>query len=410
MPSIKYWLWLSAMTDVSIKARAALTEHYGDAETAWFAPAGEFRTVPGIRAEEAALLERRCLDRAEEALEACEREGIGILTLQDAAYPRRLKSIFAPPAVLYVKGSLPDVDSVPSIAVLGTRSASPYGLKMGRNIAYQIAKCGGIVISGLTEGIDSAAAKGCLLAGGRCIGVLGTAHGQESPLQRDVAASGALVSEYPPGTRFRRGFYRDRNRISSGLAHGAVIVEAPEKSGALLFAGDVLEQGRELYAVPGNADAANSRGSNSLLKQGAKPVTCGWDVMCDFEAIYPSAVIRPSGQSEAPQPPAEGPESAETPPARERAGEKGPEAAAEKEPEGKKSAAYTGLREQLAELDEEQLKIIGAIGGGEAHIDDIITASGLSTAKVLSQLTVLEIKGYVRRTAGRRVSLNIIVK
>ena len=404
--SIRHWVWLSSLTNASPKARAALCSYYGGAEEAFHAPPGDYRKVPGLTEHEAELFEARDLSAADRILGDCAREGIDIIPLQDARYPVRLKNIFAPPVVLYVKGRLPDVDGVPSVAVIGTRRATPYGLKMGRDIAFGIAKCGGIVVSGLTEGVDRAAARGCLLAGGTCIGVLGTCHGGEAELSRDVAASGALVSEYPPGTPPLKRFFRERNRISSGLSHAVCVVEAPEKSGCQLFVQEALEQGREIFAVPGNADAVNSAGTIALLKQGARPAVCGWDVMEDFADVYPEHIHRPGdmilpdGAAEAAEKPAEraAPVESERP------------ETTKKEIDKENAAGYIDWKEQLAGLNAEQLQIISAIGRGETHIDDIIETTNLSAAKVLSQLTILEIKGYVRRAAGRRVALNLIKK
>ena len=404
--SIRHWVWLSSLTNASPKARAALCAYYDGAEEAFHAPPGDYRKVPGLTEHEAELFEARDLSAADRILGDCSREGIDVVPLQDARYPLRLKNIFAPPVVLYVKGRLPDVDGVPSAAVIGTRRATPYGLKMGRDIAFGIAKCGGIVVSGLTEGVDRAAARGCLLAGGTCIGVLGTCHGSEGELSRDVAASGALVSEYPPGTSPMKRFFRERNRISSGLSHAVCVVEAPEQSGCRLFVQEALEQGREIFAVPGNADAENSAGTIALLKQGARPAVCGWDVMEDFADVYPEHIHRPGdmilpdGAAEAAEKPAEraAPVEAERP------------ETTKKEIDKENAAGYIDWKEQLAGLNAEQLQIISAIGRGETHIDDIIETTNLSAAKVLSQLTILEIKGYVRRAAGRRVALNLIKK
>ena len=315
--------------------------------------------------------------------------------------------------VLYVKGRLPDVDAIPSVAVIGTRSATPYGLKMGRDIAFEIAKCGGIVVSGLTEGIDRAAARGCLLAGGTCIGVLGTAHGRDGELREDVVASGALVSEYPPGSEPQKRFFRERNRVASGLSHAVCVVEAPEQSGALLFAREALEQGREIFAVPGNADAENSAGIMTLLKQGARPAACGWDVLEDFAAVYPDKLRKPNGEKcQAPDPEAlpVRVKSAKKATAEKPVSDPGPEGSTKKEIDKENSAGYIDLHEQLSKLSEDQLQIVTAIGRGETHIDDIIEATGMGAAKVLTQLTILEIRGYIRRAAGRRVALNITHK
>ena len=403
MAAIKYWLWLSSQTRLSPRARAAIAEYYGDAEAAFNSPAGDFSRVPGVGRLEAQLLEQRDMCRVDPILAACHAQGIDIVTLQDAAYPARLRNIFAPPVVLYVKGSLKGLDEEAAVAVIGTRKASPYGLKMGRNLAWEIARSGGTVVSLLTEGIDEAAARGALLAGGRCIGVLGCAHRErEGSLAMDVIRSGALVSEYPPGTPTQRSFFRDRNRIAAGLSVAVTVVEAPEGSGALLFAAEALEQGREIFAVPGNADAPNSAGTIELIKQGAKPATCGWDVLEEFAALYPEK-LRAERAARAPERKMpEPPQSSRPEVERARDGKK--------EIDKEKGKGYIDLREQLSGLSEEQLEIVKAISGGSQHIDDIIEATGYTAAKVLSQLTLLEIKGYVKRSAGKRISLNIIRK
>ena len=410
MSSIRYWVWLSSVSAANPRARFALAEHYGDAEKAFHAPSGELKTIQGLSTFEAEQFERRDLREADRILETCRRENITILTIADTAYPQRLKNIYDPPVVLYIKGRLPDVDAIPSVAVIGTRRATPYGLKMGRDIAFEIAKCGGIVVSGLTEGVDRAAARGCLLAGGICIGVLGTAHGRDGELREDVAATGALVSEYPPGTEPQRRFFRERNRIASGLSHAVCVVEAPQQSGTLLFAREALEQGREIFAVPGNADAENAAGIMTLLKQGARPAACGWDVLEDFALIYPNKLRRPNGekcQAPDPEPVPAHAKSGKKVPAPKAESDRAPAASTKKEIDKEQGAGYIDLHEQLSKLSADQLQIVTAIGRGETHIDDIIEATGMSAAKVLSQLTILEIKGFIRRVAGRRVSLNI---
>ena len=399
MASIKYWVWLSAQTGVSPAAKAALLRHYGNAETAFFAPAGEFGRIKGISAWDAAVLESRDMSRVEDILAGCRQLDIRPVTMQDADYPERLRNIFAPPAVIYVKGKLPELDDEAAIAVIGTRKASPYGLKMGSRLAGEIVRCGGIVISGLTSGIDAAAARGALLADGVCIGVLGTSHDMEKgSLARDVCVKGALISEYPPGTQPLRSHFRDRNRISAGLSVGVAVVEAPEKSGALLFAAEANDQGKEIFAVPGNADAPNSAGTIALMQEGAKPVRTGWDILCEFADLFPGKLR----QAEIAEMPENGKNHAET-------GEKEPEGA-KKGIDKEKSRGYIDLKEQLARLSEEQLKIISAIDKGASHIDDVIENTGLSTPKVLAQLTVLEIKGFIRREPGKRISLNTAKK
>ena len=397
---MQYWAWLSSMTDVSAAAKAALLAHFGDAESIYRASEAQMKTaVPDLKKTELAELTFHELDRAREILRQCERQHLQLVTINDSAYPRRLRNIYAPPAVLYVEGRLPELDEEAAVTVAGTRKASPYGLKMARELGWEISNCGGLVISGLTRGIDETAAYGALLSG-RCVGVLGVAHEKErSSLARDVAARGCLISEYPPGSPSFRSFFRDRNRITAGLSVALVIVEAPEGSGALLLARDAIEQGRDVYAVPGNVDAPNSAGILTLLQNGAKPVRSGWDVLCEFERRFPGRLHEKTTAAPAA---AAAPKPAPSAPV--------PSVSEEKSVDKTDSAGYIDLREQLSGLSEDQLKIITAIEEGGSHVDDIIEATQLGTARVLSQLTVLQIKGFVRAEAGRRVVLNIKAK
>jgi DNA processing protein len=305
--------------------------------------------------------------------------------------------------VLYVKGRLPDIDSEAAVAVVGTRKATPYGIKMGRKLGYDLTKCGGLVVSGLTMGVDAAGAEGALRAGGSCVGVLGVPHECEhGRLGEDVAVIGALVSEYPPGTVPMTSFFRARNRITAGLSVGVVVVEAPEKSGARLFAAEAAEQGKELFAVPGNADAVSCAGSNAILKEGAKPVTDGWEILCEFEGLFPGKVHRPDRTAAEPDfEPAK--KKLESSPKNVGIRQSVPKKVIDK----KKTSDYIDLQTQLKNLNEDQLKIISAIPAPRTHVDDIIERTGLSPAKVLAGLTLLQLRGLVRQESGKRFSLNI---
>ena len=395
MSAIKYWLWLSTAARVSPRAKKALLEHYGGPEEMYFAPVGEMSRLLGDKSEGMEILEKRDLDAALRIIDRCDSQGIRLITAQDAAYPDRLKNIYAPPTVLYIKGEMPAIDDEAAIAIVGTRGASPYGIKMGMKLGYEIASCGGLVVSGLTKGIDAAGAEGALRAGGRCVGVLGTDHEHaKGRLFDDVAAKGVLISEYPPGTEPYRSYFRARNRIAAGLSVGVVVVEAPETSGARLFANEAADQGKEIFAVPGNADAANCAGTNALLKEGAKPVTEGWEVLSEFEAMYPSRIRRVK-DLKSPKPP-------EKP-------EKEPEKP-EKPPEKLIKTEHIDLRAQLEGLSETQMKLVSLMDEPSVHVDDLIEKSGLSPAKVLADLTLLQLKGYVSQETGKRFTLNIKAK
>ena len=387
MAALEYWVWLSCC-EISARAKAALLSRFGDPETAFFAPDGALAGLDGISRQEGETLERRDLSAVHTVATACEQQELRILTMQDAAYPRRLTHIFAPPAVLYVRGELPPVDSSVAIAVVGTRKATVYGRKMARDLSFQMASSGAVIVSGLTAGVDGEAAWGALQAGGKVIGVLGTAHEAErGQLAESVAARGALISEYPPGSRQLRSNFRDRNRITAGLSLGVLAVEAPEKSGTRLFVEEAANQGKEIFAVPGNADAESSAGTLAMLKEGAMLATCGWDVLREFDALYPGA-LRRSEQLHAPEEATPKPEPVEQP--------------IEARLDKPKREDYIDLKKQLSELSEDQLRIIAAMDAGPVHVDDIVERSQLPVAKVLGQLTMLELKGYVGRLPGRR--------
>lgn len=394
MSAIKYWLWMSTAAKLPPRVKAELLKHYGSPENIYNAPKGELKRLAG-ECEGIDILEKRDMGKALSIIEKCNSQGIDIITVQDAAYPDRLKNIYSPPAVLYVRGKLPAVDDEAAIAIIGTRSASPYGIKMGKRLGYEIAKCGGIVVSGLTKGIDAAGAEGALMAGGCCIGVLGVPHElAKGRLCDEIAARGALVSEYPPDTEPNKAFFRARNRIAAGLSVGVAVVEAPAGSNTRLFAAEAAEQGKEIFAVPGNADAVNSVGTNELLKEGAKPVTSGWDVLAEFECVFPHK-LKNAGKVSLPEKPAEKP---------------APEKATKKDIDNRKSTDYIDLKKQLEGFSESQLKIAAVMESPSMHVDDIIEKSGLSSAKVLADLTLMQLKGCVTQEKGKRFTLNIKMK
>lgn len=402
MNDVIYWLWLSTSPRIGPRAITSLLKYYGSPKEMYFAPVGEITRLLPRNIEGAEELEKRDLDEAKRIFEKCDNTGIDVVTMNEDIYPERLRNIHLPPAVIYVKGKLPNIDAEPAIAVIGTRKATPYGIKMGMRMGYEIAKCGATVISGLTMGIDSAAAEGALLADGKVIGVLGLPHElDKSRFSQDVVMRGALVSEYAPGTKPYGSFFRARNRITSGLSLGIAVVEAPLKSGTRLFVNEAADQGKEIFAVPGNADQPNCEGTNLLIKEGAKPVTNGWEVVSEFAALYPGKVRKvefemPSGVIP----------KAESAPRKEPRAEKRAKKVIDKAP----NAAYIDLQKQLESLSPSQLKIIGAMDEASIHVDTIIERSGLAPAKVLAELTLLQIKGYVRQETGKRFTLNIKMK
>ena len=378
MARLKYWVWLSCISGVRPLMKFRLTEAMGGPEAVFFATRDALLAAePRLRPAEADRLMDKSLELADRALARCEEKGISVLTLQDAGYPDRLRQIPDPPAALYVWGRLPAVDESLLLAVVGTRYATAYGLRMAERLGGELAKAGAVVVSGLAEGCDSAAMTGALRAGGISLGVLGTAIDQvyparNKPLFDEVRTRGALVSEYAPGVRTFAGDFKARNRIISGLSLGVTVVEAAARSGALNTAAHALEQGRDVYAVPGPADGHASAGCNGLIAQGAAPVSRGADILRAYEGR--SDLLR-RDVTEIP---------------------------IKKEIDKPRDIVYIDATDGLDGLPLEQQKVLAVMTRPDMHADDIIAASGLTASQTLAALTMLQLAGRVSAGAGKR--------
>ena len=266
MAALKYWVWLATLPGLGHRTRLQLLEHFDSPEDIYYADEGELLLTPDITKAQAALLADKSLERTEQVLADCARDGQFILTMGDSLYPNRLRTIFDPPILLYGKGALPVFDDEVAVTVVGTRSCTPYGVRAASQLGYELSKQGALLVSGMAKGIDGEALKGALRAGGFTAAVLGGGADVIYPaenrrLYQDIAATGVILSEYPPGTVPKADHFPVRNRLLSALSLATVVVEAPEKSGALITATTALEQGREVFAVPGPFDAPMSRGT-----------------------------------------------------------------------------------------------------------------------------------------------------
>ena len=238
-----YWIWLSLLPDLSLRQKNQILQHFSDAEELYFAEKEKLEELP---ADVVKVLGNKDLAAAEKVLRTCTRKSIEILTCADSRYPRRLLNIPDPPIVLYYSGHLPDWEYQPVVSVVGTRKASPYGLATAKKLSRQIAACGGLVISGCANGIDSAAMQGAMEVGSVTVGVLGNGVDVVYPrnnrnLYAKVAKCGCLISEYEPGSKPERWHFPQRNRIMSGIANCVLVIEAPDPSGALITARCALE-------------------------------------------------------------------------------------------------------------------------------------------------------------------------
>ena len=415
-----HWIWLCTRPGLTDRSRAELLRHFRDAEEIYFAAPEILGDIPGLGRETAEALEDKQLAEAEKILDACRRERIGILTWQDAAYPGRLKNIPDPPVVLYYKGRLPDFDSSPLIGVVGTRRASAYGLTTAKRMGYQIAQCGGILVSGMAFGIDGVAMSGALTAGAPVVGVLGCGADIVYPLSNrslfeDVEKHGCILTEFPPGTPPMKWNFPRRNRLISGLSCGVLVVEAPEKSGSLITAAQALEQGRDVFAVPGNLGVASCEGSNRLLREGAILAGSGWDILSEYQSLYPDKVRKNTAVSHLSAYPDEVERAAAQPEkevAKVAQKTRIPEKSRKKKEKNDKNVIdngtnppYSDVNKPKPSLSGDSQLIVDTLASGERLVDDVIAETGLPAAKVLSLLTILELKGIIRRLPGKRVAI-----
>lgn len=411
-----HWLWFSTRPDLSDRVKTNLLQHFHDAEDIFYADPALFQTVDGISPAAIESLQDKSLTHAEKIWEECARKKIHILTYRDAAYPSRLRNIADPPMVLYCKGTLPDFDSLPLIAVVGTRKATSYGLTVAKRMGYQIATCGGIVVSGMATGIDAMAMQGALSANAPVVGVLGCGADVVYPasnrsLFADTERYGCLLSEFAPGTEPFRWNFPKRNRIISGLSCGVLVVEAPEKSGALITARQASEQGRDVFVVPGNIDVPSCAGSNALLRDGAIMVGSGWDVLSEYEAQYPGRIenrCRPGRQIAYPdeverQLTDTGKQLlkvAQKPSVFSKRNKK-----TKKEIDSGTSSQYSDAEKKRPPMTENEQTVLSLVEQGSTLVDDIMAASDLPAGVVLAALTMLEVKGLLERLPGKRVHL-----
>ena len=416
---IVHWIWLATRHGISDRVKVELVRHFQDPENIYFADPDSFRQLEDLTEEGIAALLDKDLRPAEKILDDCNRENLRILTYRDAAYPNRLKNISDPPLVFYYKGRLPDFDGLPVIGVVGTRKASAYGLTAAKRLGYQIARCGGLVVSGMASGIDTMAMRGALTAGGPVIGILGCGAEQvyppfNGPLFADTESYGCILSEFPPGTPPLGRNFPKRNRIISGLSCGVLVVEAPERSGALITARQAADQGRDVFVVPGNIDVDTFVGSNRLLRDGAIAVSHGWDILSEYEALFPDKISKDLGGTSQKAYADEVAISAEREKEVRKVAQK-PGKPAQKKPGKPKdekkdidkaaTTPYSDLNDILPKLSAEEQAIVAAVKDGERLVDDVIAETGLPVSKVLAMLTLLEVKGVVKRLPGKRVCL-----
>lgn len=407
---LKYWLWLVGCKGIGPRMALSVLTYFGSPEQAYFADEAEYAMIPELTRAQIAGLRQKDLSECEKILDDCARLGIHILTYQDAAYPERLRNIPDPPMVLYYKGTIPPVDDTPTIAMVGSRKATPYGLLQAKKFGYQLSSCGAIVVSGMARGIDTLSLEGALTAGSPVVGVLGCGIDRIYPpenggLYRDVIAHGCLLSEYPPGTAPDARNFPVRNRIMSGLANGVLVVEAGPKSGSLITASRALEQGRDVFAIPSNLDVEVGEGNNRLLREGAILATSGQDVLREYIHQFPERItLRAGGENLTLLPrDLERSEEKRVPKVAQTA--TFPGGTDKKSVDNGTNRSYIDLEAKKEELSQDEWAVASLLSAKPVHVDELIESSQLTAAQALSALTLLELKGIAVRMPGRRYQL-----
>ena len=347
------WIGLNAIPSLTPGRLGRLLERLGGPVEVWQAPRTELVAILGEEAGDKVAHERAQADPEKEVTLA-RRLGARIITWEEEAYPKALKEIPDPPPVLYVLGEIGDKDEL-AIAIVGTRRCTSYGRVVAERLARELAAVGVTVVSGLAPGIDTAAHRGAL-SSGRTIAVLGTGLGKpypagSEPLLRRIAGSGAVVSEFPFEQGGTQWTFPRRNRIIAGLALGVLVVEAPARSGALITVDRALEQGKEVLAVPGPITSEASVGTNRLIQEGAKPVTCLEDILEELPLH-----LEPVVQGDRP----------------------------------------------TTDLDADARTVYDLLGLEPLGLSELVERTGLSHSRLSQILVELELSGLVREVTGRR--------
>lgn len=386
MHSDIYWLYMQRVLGIASRKVAAVIDYFGSAEEFYHADLAQKKAAKLLSARELERAKDTSLNKEKKVIAQCDSRGYGIITPDSPEYPSRLENLPNPPCVLYVDGRLPEVDDEVLISIVGTRKATDYGVAITAQLAKRLAEAGAVIVSGGAHGIDTAAHTGAISAGARTVAVLGCGLGfpylmENAALREDIAHNGAVISEFAPGTPPSKYTFPVRNRIISGLSLGTVVVEAGKKSGSLITVNHALEQGRDVFAIPGDLSGGQNIGSNRLIVDGARPVLCPRDILAEYAAIYPHKLdLR--GASE-------------------------PLEAVPVDLDDELTELESVSDEQiisdslLSELSPNAVAVYESIAG-ESDLESIVGSTGLSSGDALVALTELEIQRVITALPGGR--------
>jgi len=366
MSDLRYWVALNLLTDIGPVIARRLISAFGEPEVIFNMDIHELMKVEDVGETRARhIINFKDWERVEREIEMIRENGIKVITIKDRGYPDGLKRLNDAPPVLYIKGEIRESDRC-AVAIVGSRTPTYYGYQVAERMSRELALKGMTIVSGMARGIDTSSHRGAIMAGGRTIAVLGSGLDVPYPkenktLMEKIISNGAVVSEFPLGTQPEKGNFPRRNRIISALSLGVIVVEATIDSGALITVGYALEQGKDVFAVPGNITSKKSKGTNDLIKKGARLVENADEVIDELKEQL-KGVLRDGGRD---------------------------------------------MEKRAYPMTEDEERVFRAIEEEPKHVDDIVRETNLSASKVLSLLSNLEIKGAVREIGGKRFVINI---
>ena len=395
MAELKYWLWLTTRKGLGPAGALAVLDHFITPERAYYGDREDFKLLELPSFVKSSLLDKS-MDVPNQILGDCDRLGMRVMTFQDADYPQRLRQIDIPPVVLYIKGKTFRFDEEAAIGIVGARKSSQASQRRAEAFAMELAANGALVVSGIAEGIDCHAVRGALKGGGPVVSVLAGGADMRFPkenrfLYDDVAAAGALISEYPPGTPHKGDHYNPRNRILSGLCLGVLAVECQPYGGTMLTVNHALEQGREVYAIPIGLEESCARGTNRLIHDcKARLVERPEDILRDYVELFPTKLAR---LAPLPRPVVE---------ARLSEPEDKPREKPEPPAPGTDRREVIPLSQQKSRFTDDELAILAAAAAKPLTADEIVEKIQIPARYVLSALTMLQVQGAVEERSGRR--------
>ena len=398
-----YWVWLQCALGFGVPT-LGLLEQFGDARAVYEADEATRRMSGVFTPRQLQKLRGTSTDEAQRVLVLCERNRWGVLTPESPDYPELLQKIDSCPLVLYYQGEAAIMNSALPIAMVGTRNSSNTSLHTAYRLAASLSRAKAMIVSGGALGIDTAAHEGALRAGGKTVAVLGCGLGTDylianHALRENIARQGVLITEFPPFYPASQRTFPIRNRIISGMSCGTVVVEAGERSGSLITAGFALEQGREVFAVPGAAIGSAHTGVNKLIREGAKPVFCAYDVLEDYALRHPAWVDLDLAEKTLDAPPETQLSAASAIPRKKAALPRASKAAP---PEPPKPKAAPVMPEHL---DGSAKRVWEALREAAMVPDEIALRTGLSIPEIMAALTELEMEGCVTILPGKNYGL-----